>query len=50
MNNLKKATEEQKNEILRLQKSIGLLPFTMTDLTSDRADRIIKEIKANWGE
>ena len=50
MTNVKYATQEQINEILRLQKSLGLLPFTMTRLTYERAEKIILEIKANWGE
>lgn len=50
MKNIKLATQEQINEIVSLQKTIGLTPFTMDGLTFERAERIIKEIKANWGE
>lgn len=46
----KKATQEQINEILKLGKELNLPSFTMTDLSYERAERIIAETKANWGE
>lgn len=46
---MKKVTQEQINEIKRLWK-VNNLPGQTLPTEYEKADKLIKEIKSNWGE
>lgn len=46
---MKKVTQEQIDEIKKLNKTLNLREQAIPT-SFEQADRIIKEIKANWGE